>query len=226
MKKTLKTIKNTIVFALLILANYAIANDLSEQLKSLHTKLAPEVEKLLFYYADNNQYLNALEMQQAAFIASKVDEWEIAGFYCMAKPMISALALKSINYDNSRDNINMKVLRKYWKQLDNRLKPLRKNKNFKELKKKSIAEFLPCDKVIKLKLINNIPLLKRSLLLYEQWTPVVNKSYHHVPTFTIVKSEGEINALFNQLNEIYVKANQDFIKLLAISYSLMMAWVI
>lgn len=210
------TIKFITALTLLVYIITAPANDLSEQLKSFNNKLDSEVEKLLVYYADNNEHLNALEMQQAAFIASKVDEWEIAGFYCIARPMISALVLKSTNYDNSSNNKNLNVLRKYWKQLDNRLKPLRKNKKFKELKKERIAEILPCNKVIKNRLINNISLLERSLALYEQWKPIGNKEYHHVPMFTIVKSESEINLLFNQLNEIYIKANHDFIKLLAI----------
>jgi len=210
------TIKYRISLVALVFTITASANDLSKQLKSFNNKLDSEVEKLLIHYADNNKYLNSLEMQQAAFIAAKVDEWEIAGFYCIARPMISALVLKNIAYGDSQKQRNMYSLGKYWQQLDNRLKPLFKNKKFKQLNKLTTIELMACDKVVKLKLINDTSLLKKSLVLYKQWRPQVDENYHHVPTFDIVKSAKQINNLFNQLNEIYVKANQDFIKLLAI----------
>jgi hypothetical protein len=210
-------IYRTVTVSLLLVSINLFANDLlTNQLKTFHKKLNPEVEKLLVFYAENNQFLNALEMQQAAFIASKVDEWEIAGFYCIARPMISGLSLKSAKFDKKMNSKSMKGLHKYWKQLDARLKPLRKIKKFKELKKLRTVELLPCNKLVKLKLNNNIDILKSSLKLYVQWQPKINKDFHHIPSYTITKSENEINALFNQLNEIYLKANLDFIKLLGI----------
>ena len=216
MKTIFRIIKHTTVIALLLIASYAIADDLSNQLKSFHTKLAPEVEKILVYYADNNAYLNSLEMRQAAYIASKVDEWEIAGFYYIAQPMIFEISQKSVEYDSPLEAKGMKSLRKYWKQLDKRLKPLKKIKLFKELKNFNNVDLAKVNKSIRLKLMNHIPLLKGSLALYELWHPIINKDYHHISSFNNIKSEYEINALFKQHNEIYVKANQDFIKLLAI----------
>lgn len=206
----------TIVILVFVSISGFAVDDLSGQLKSFNNKFDPGVEKLLIYYADNNQYLNSLEMQQAAYIASKVDEWEIAGFYYIARPMIAGLILKSIDYNKSTGFIETKRLYKYWGQLDERLKPLKSNKLFKGVEKLKTVSLEDVNPVIRLKLINNIPILEKSLALYIKWRPNVGKNYHHVPRFNIVKSQYEINSIFNQLNEIYIEANQDFIKLLGI----------
>jgi len=208
------------IIAILLLINVTVglsSESLSSQLKNFKFKLAPEVKQLLDKYADQNQSLNSLEMQQAAYVASQVNEWTIAGFYYIARPMISGLSQKSFEYDSPLTSSEEKKLRKTWAKIDARLKPLRKNKSFKSLKKRDKnVDLVAYNHKIKLKLIHNKEILVAALRLYEQWQPKIDKDYHYIMPYTKKKSESEIVVLFKQLNEIYLKANENIVKLMQI----------
>jgi hypothetical protein len=58
--------------------------------------------------------------------------------------------------------------------------------------------------------------LIRAVNLYAQWQLKIDKDYNQITSVKSIKSEQEISQIFNQLNQIYLKANQDIIKLLEI----------
>jgi hypothetical protein len=206
----------TPLIILILFSNLANAQ-LSDQLKNYSNEVDPEVKLVLDYFAENNNILSFVEMQMASYVAARLEEWEIAGFYYMAAPMIKNVKSSSLVFESPMTEKGKKEIKQLREKMYAILEPLKNDKRFKSYyKNKNKMAVNDQNRDVRLKLINDKAALLKSIELYKQWNYQITDQSKHPISLVSRKSDQEIAQIFNQLNAEYLKANQDIINLLAI----------
>lgn len=189
---------------------------LPNRLKQYQGNLSGKVSEELIAAAKANDRLDELQLHEAAILAARHKQWSIAGFYYIAafmrqkmdgyifEPLLpESLQNKS---QQERDLMSSKEIHK----------AMKKDRRFRELlnANQKRGDVISDNAVIKQYLLTHVDVLQSVIELYSQWQPVLDKSYQPNFPFKRRLTESEAQVKFKQLNDTYLKSNNDILKLI------------
>jgi len=184
-----------IFFIVLVVLSFSIQAKVEPSLlKNFKTDLPKDVRTLLEAYADKNHLLNSGDLQQAAYLAAKHEEWAIAGFYHIANGI--RMGVDQRIYDLKVPAIlkNEERFKRLLGDEEALIKAMLASKELREF----FAEIGTRDdlsmkiQIVTLHLVKNVDILEQSVFLYEKWTPSFGDNYQ--PHFKFSKKRSERDA--------------------------------